>query len=56
MSTLQASRGSDLCNLDTHEYQIIFYIVSGSRFNISKNTITVNTDIEKLIKAEVFKK
>lgn len=30
--------------------------VDGGRFNISKNTMTVNTDIEKLIKAEVFKK
>ncbi|KAL4466875.1 hypothetical protein ABPG74_010472 [Tetrahymena malaccensis] len=31
-------------------------ILGAGRFNISKNTITVNTDIEKLIKAEVFKK
>lgn len=30
--------------------------MDGRRFNISKNTITVNTDIEKLIKSEVFKK
>ena len=30
--------------------------MEGGRFNISKNTITVNKDIEKLIKAEVFKK